>query len=262
MGHQRLGKLPAYRLLPDIIKYLVSGGVPTADLVQQVTVFTQTALTAALKDPGFNEALWLLVRIPEAAGTSNFAQALQDLGLPVTGPPLLPDLLVAYDKALEKVQRHAQSDLTDLGQMGRHAALAALAETVQDRLPGLWAPTPEDVRASVSRLQDPVQFAAMAHLFYAKFIERSVHYFIDRDLHRLVGQGRTVKSIYDLAWFETAIRRHCHEAAMIMRGFARDWLAKQRYGSKKAIKRPDMLNFSSYAVQKLRNELSARIGLT
>ena len=37
MGHQRLGKLPAHRLLPEIIRYLVTGGTPTKDLVDQVT---------------------------------------------------------------------------------------------------------------------------------------------------------------------------------------------------------------------------------
>jgi hypothetical protein len=41
MGHQRLGKLPAYRRLPDIVKYLIDGGEATADLVQQITEFSR-----------------------------------------------------------------------------------------------------------------------------------------------------------------------------------------------------------------------------
>ena len=44
MGHQRLGKLPAYRLLPEIIRYLVAGGTPTEDLVDQVTEICRDAL--------------------------------------------------------------------------------------------------------------------------------------------------------------------------------------------------------------------------
>jgi hypothetical protein len=76
MGHQRLGKLPAYRMLPDIIKYLVSGGEPTADLVDQVTEVGRNALKLALKDPVFIEALWLLVRVPQAASSGAFAEGL------------------------------------------------------------------------------------------------------------------------------------------------------------------------------------------
>jgi hypothetical protein len=150
MGHQRLGKLPAYRLLPDIVKYLVSGGTPTVDLVEQVTEAGHDALKLALKDPVFIEALWLLVRIPQAAGSGAFADELRNLGLPVAALSSLSGLLVAYDAALEKVQRRSHAGVTDLGEMARRAGLAALGEAVRDRLPGLWAPTSEDLRTAVS----------------------------------------------------------------------------------------------------------------
>jgi hypothetical protein len=57
MGHQRLGKLPAHRLLPEIVRYLVAGGTPTENLVDQVTEVGQDALKQALKDPVFIEAV-------------------------------------------------------------------------------------------------------------------------------------------------------------------------------------------------------------
>lgn len=85
MGHQRLGKLPAHRLLPEIVRYLVTGGTPTADLVDQVTEVGRDALKLALKDPVFIEALWLLLRIPQAAASDDFAREMQALGVPVAG---------------------------------------------------------------------------------------------------------------------------------------------------------------------------------
>ena len=54
MGHQRLGKLPAYRLLPDIVRYLVTGGTPTEDLVDQVTEIGKDALKEFAKKFGIN----------------------------------------------------------------------------------------------------------------------------------------------------------------------------------------------------------------
>jgi hypothetical protein len=66
MGHQRLGTLPAQRKLPEIVRFLLDGGLPTADLVDEVTDIGRDALARAAEDPVFIEALWLLARL---AGT-------------------------------------------------------------------------------------------------------------------------------------------------------------------------------------------------
>jgi hypothetical protein len=138
--------------------------------------------------------------------------------------------------------------------------LAAFGEAVRDRLPGLWAPTAEDVRASVSALKGTEQFAAMAHRFYSNFVERVIHYYIDRNLHHMVGPDRVAKSVNDLRTFNDAIRRHCDEAALIMRAFARDWLGKNHYKDGKQITKDDVRRFSGYTVEKIRLELAQRKG--
>lgn len=74
MGHQRLGKLPAHRLLPEIVRYLVAGGTPT-----------------------------------------------EDLGMADMAPATLSDVLVSYDRAIEKVQRRLHTGATDLGEIARRA---------------------------------------------------------------------------------------------------------------------------------------------
>lgn len=260
MGHQRLGKLPAHRLLPQIVRYLVTGGTPTADLVDQVTAVGQNTLKHALKDPVFVEALWLLLRIPQAASSKEFSTEMRELGMPLPALPSLTDVLVAYDTALEKVQRRSHIGITDLGEIARRAGLAAFGEAVRDHLPDLWVPTADDVRTSVSMLKSTERFAAMAHHFYANFVERVIHYYVDRDLHHLVGPSRIAKSIRDLRSFDSAIHRHCDEAALIMRAFARDWLGKNLYKDRKKITRNDVMRFSSHSVEKIRLELAERRG--
>ena len=260
MGHQRLGKLPAHRLLPEIVRYLVEGGTPTADLVDQVTQVGQDALERGLKDPVFVEALWFLIRIPQAAGTADLPNWFQELDPPLATSPSFSELLVAYDAALERVQRRSDASATDLGEMARQAGLAAFAEAVRDGLPGLWAPTAEDVRHAVATLRRPDRFAAMAHRFYANFVERVIHYYIDRNLHRMVGPGRVARSVHDLRSFDEAIRRHCDEAALIMRAFARDWLGKNHFKNGAPITRGDVRRFSGYTAQKIQAELAERRG--
>lgn len=260
MGHQRLGRLPAHRLLPEIVRYLVTGGTPTENLVRQVTEVGQDALKHALKDPVFIHALWLLVRVPQAAASKEFVTDLQKLGVSVSPSPALADILVAYDNALEGAQRRSNATTTDLGEIARQAGLAAIAETVQARLPVLWDPKPEDVRASLAALRAPERFGEVAHKFFANFVERVIHYFVDRDLHRMVGPERVARSVMDLQTFNTSIRRHCDEATLIMRAFAKDWLGKNHFHQGQQITEASVRGFAEYAVDKIRIELDQRKG--
>ena len=257
MGHQRLGKLPAHRLLPEIVKFLVEGGTPTEDLVSQVTQFGRDALTLALKDPVFINALWLLLRMPQAFASSDFPASLAELGMAKLAPTSQSDVLVIYDRALEKVQRRLHASASDLGEIARQAGLSAFGAAIQEALP-LWDPEAVDVQAAVAALKGTEQFAALAHSFYARFIERVIHYYVDRNLHNMVGAGRVVRSVHDLRAFNNAIRRHCDESALIMRTFAKEWLGKNHYRDGKQISTDDIRRFSGHAVEKMRIELEIR----
>lgn len=261
MGHQRLGTLPAHRQLPEIVRYLLDGGTPTAELVDEVTDVGRNALTHAAKDPVFLEALWLLARLPQAASSTAFAKALADLGFPARPPASLAELLAVFDNTLERVQRRFPGAGTDLGELARQAALSALAETLQPRLPTLWQPTAEDVRHCLTSLRSPEAFADLAQRFYSRWVERVIHYFIDRNLHRMIGPERATKSLHDLDAFNAAIRRHCDEASLIMRGFARDWLGKHVYRDGRMLTRGDVARFASYSAEKLHLELAQRRGM-
>lgn len=259
MGHQRLGKLPTHRYLPDIVRYLVSGGTPTGILVDQVTAVGQDALKRALKDPVFVEALWLLIKLPQAAASKDFGAALRDIGMGMKPPGSAAELIVAYDNALERVQRRSYVGATDLGDIARQAGTAALAEAVESGMP-MWSPSAVDLQASVAGLRSPEKFGALAHHFHANIVERVIHYYVDRNLHSLVGADRVVRSVHDLTTYKSAIRRHCIEAALIMRAFARDWLGKNQYRDGKDISRDDARRFSAYSIAKIGIELNNRKG--
>jgi hypothetical protein len=260
MGHQRLGKLPARRLLPEIVRYLIDGGQPTVDLVQQITEFSRDALRQAVKDPGFIEALWLLVKLPQVAAEKNGTGNGKLPGISDAMPNSVVDVLANYDLAIETVQRKSHAGLTDLGEIARQAGLSSLADSLQKELPTLWRPTAEDVQTSLAVLKGTEEFAGLAHRFFGNFVERSIHYYVDRNLHNMVGDGRVAATIADMETFSASIRRHCDEAALIMRAFARDWLGKNHYKEGKAISRSDIRQFSAYVVEKIGIELENRRG--
>ncbi len=149
--------------------------------------------------------------------------------------------------------------VSNLGDIAREAGAAALAEAVEAGMP-MWSPTAADVQASVAVLRSPEKFGALAHHFHANIVERVIHYYVDRNLHKLVGADRVARSVHDLGTYNSAIRRHCIESALIMRAFARDWLGKNQYRDGKDISRDDARRFSAFAVEKIGNELKNRKG--
>jgi hypothetical protein len=84
------------------------------DLAEAVERASDRSLADAVNDPGFVEALWLMLKIPIAAKTANFAEELAKLGLRVPADPTVTDVLAAYDQALERARIRSGRDITDL----------------------------------------------------------------------------------------------------------------------------------------------------
>jgi hypothetical protein len=260
MGHQRLGRLPASRNLPEIIGLLLEGSAATDVLVDKVTRFCGEALGRALHDPAFIEALWLSVSVPKAAAADDFRGAMAELGVPVPDFPLPIDILVGFDAALENAQRQPGAAITDLSEMARQAGLSALAGLMDDRLPTLWDVCHEDVRVTLASFAAPQRFGDLAQRFFTNFVERIIHYFVDRAMNRYVGADQIAYSLGDIGGFDDAVRRHCDEATIIMRAFAKDWLAKNVLHEGRTISRQDCRSFAAYASRKIDTELMVRSG--
>ena len=118
----------------------------------------------------------------------------------------------------------------------------------------------EDIRHSLSTLKNTDTFSDLVQRFHSRFVERIIHYYIDRNLHRMIAPDRMTKSLNDLEAFNGSIRRHCDEASLIVRAFARDWLGKNFYKEGKVLSRDDVRRFASHSVEKIRIELEQRKG--
>jgi hypothetical protein len=260
MGHQRLGKLPARRNLPAIVKYLIDGGKDSKFLVDEITKYASNALKLAVKDPVFVEALWLLIRLPQAAAEENPIQSLSKLGFDFSAITSSSDVVGQYDDALELRQRTTFDGATDLGEMGRLAGKSALYEALESALPSLWAPKAADVATSLATLSRPDRFADMTQNYFARFTSKAIRFFVDRNLQNMIGPDRLAASVNGIQAFNQSIDRHCKESALIMRGFAKDWLANNRYQLINMISQKDVRGFSAFVAQKMEKEMSLRKG--
>jgi hypothetical protein len=260
MGHVRLGRLPATRQWREVVSCLELEGFCLGALADAVARASNESLEVAMKDRAFVEALWLLIRIPQAARSHDFAAALAELGINVPANPSIADVVAGYDNAIGIVQRKAGACATDLGELAKHAGIAALYGLAREQCPSLWQPSSEDERTTVATLAAPERFAELAQRFFTHLIEHNIHYFLDREMPKHIGPDKLIHSVPDLKTFDEAIGRHCRETTIIMRTFARDWLGKNVFQSRREMTRQDVAAFAHVAFQKVRKELTVRNG--
>ncbi len=258
MGHVRLGRLPASKKWQQVVQYLADPEVDLSRLAEAVSAAAEDSLAGAAKDPGFVEAFWLLIMIPQAAREHDFASALREIGVLVPPDASITDVVAGLEAAVEKAQRRSPAEATDFGVMAKHAAVAALHSVLQERLPGLWQASTEDVRTTLASLSSPERFADMAQRFFSRLIDHNIQYFLTRETPRHVGPGKRARSLSDLTTFDQAMRRHCDETSVITRPFARDWLGNHAYHLGKKISRSEVARFGFVAFEKLRKELVVR----
>jgi hypothetical protein len=261
MGHVRLGKPPATRKWREVVALLDESEFKIDDIASAVERSSDRSLSQAVNDPGFVEALWLLLQIPVAVSERDAAAALLAIGLEVPDEPMLDDILAAFGEAVDRTRQNGGRAVTDFSLIGRNAALTALASLARDLGPSLWRATLEDQRLTLATFASGENFGELAQRFFTHVLEGHLHYFLDREIPRHIGRGGIMRSVGDTGYFEGELRRHCRESTLIMRTFARDWLGKNRFHLGKELTRKDVAGFAAFAFTKVRNELSRRSGL-
>jgi hypothetical protein len=125
----------------------------------------------ASEDPAVQFSLYLLARIPLAAGDNEFARALRDLGLHVADKPMLADIVRA---AMQAVDRHVAltGSRTDFGEIAELSAAEAMHAVVGRELTGLFTVTPEDTKRALAGFATVKQFSVLARDFFARLIRR------------------------------------------------------------------------------------------
>ncbi|HVV16077.1 MAG TPA: hypothetical protein VHH90_02650 [Polyangia bacterium] len=255
MGHVRLGHLPRTRGWRAVIDLLNEGGDAGA-IADAASAAGHTGLEAAKRDPGVAESLFLLTQLPIAAKHDNFAAALRHVGVPVTDRPGLFELTSAISEALDSRLRGRAK--TDLGEMAGLAAVETVTHFVGARLPSLFEADSDDVRAAVGSMSTEKNFGMLTRAFFARFSERYLTYFLSRELSAHVGPGERFQQIDDHSDFNSALRRHCYEAARIVEQFAGEWFSKASWQKDVSLARTR--RFAAVAITKLRAEFSRREG--
>jgi hypothetical protein len=255
MGHVRLGILPKSRKWAKVVDELDLGAS-----VDGIAALSADAAEAGLKkassDPIFLHSFWLLTQIPLAARGPDFVGELRRLGVPVADRPGLIDVVSAVTAAIDDHAR-MRGGRTDLGEMAQMAAVESITALVGPSLPSLFGPTSEEVQRAIGRLASGDRFSGLAREFFARLTQRSLGYYLSRELNRHIGDGKRFATDTARARFDQALDQHCREASLIVEAFAGGWYGKNVYQGGGLT--PDAIRkFAPVAFRKIRAELGKR----
>ncbi len=253
MGHVRLGNLPHSKRWEEVVAQL-GAGFDAAAIAAAAGHAAETQLVRGSADPAFQRAFWLLTQIPLAARGPDFAADLARLGITVPAQPGLLDVVAGLTTALDNSVR-VSGRRSDFGEMAQLAAAETLADLAGRELPSLFGASPADAKRAIGRYASGQEFSRLARSFFARLLQRSLDYYLSRELNRHVG----VRFANDRARaaFDEGLRRHCHETTRIIGEFAGGWYGKRVYQGP-GIRQADIEDFAGVAFRKLRAELVKR----
>lgn len=253
MGHIRLGELPRTRKWSQVVA-LLEGGAGTAQVANATINAAEKEIRSAGQDKGVVETVWLLSRLPLAARSDNFAEALRNCGLSVSDSPGLMEIIGAVSDVIDSRMPNCKGR-TDLGEMAQMAAAETLTAVIGGRTQSLFGTTPDDVRNAFSKLATNKQFSSFAKDFFARLTNKCLNYFLSRELSHHIGEKERFPTLSQQAEFTEALETHCKESARIVEEFSGGWFSKKNWEKGGDISRQDIAAFTGYAMTKLTAEL-------
>lgn len=255
MGHNTLGVIPGSRSWRRVAS-LLEGAATTADVIAQSAKAAENDMLRASNDPVFVEAVRLLLNIPLAARSDDFAGALRSAGLTASGKPELFDLLAAAVERLDQVARDARCR-TDLGELAARSMTSTLSELIGGAAPGLFGTTPEDVQAIARRLSWSKGVAELSRQFFGTLVGQTLSYWLDRTLADHVGDGRRFPTAAERHAFETELDHYTAEASRIIKEFSGGWYGKTLH-ARGSFGTSEAAQFGAVCLKKITQELRRR----
>jgi hypothetical protein len=252
MGHIRLGwGLPQTRRWVQVVE-LLDSNADVAAVAAATLDAARKGLEHASDDAALVQSFWLLTQLPRCARDLNYTEALEQVGVNVSGAPSLIGLLGAFSDAVDAHVRQT-GGRTDLGEMAQMSAAESLAADI-GRSKSLFGTTSEDVQRSLARLVRPKGFSILARDFFARLTERYLAYFLSRELSKHIGQDQRFPDLAARSAFNEALSLHCRQASRIIKEFSEEWFSSTAFET--GITRENASGFIHVALRKIQDEVA------
>ena len=253
MGHERVGALPHTKRWRDVVGQLAeSSGSPedVAAIASDILENVRVQLRKIHTDDGVVAAFQFLVALTKSASSEGQVEASLSPRIDFAGSPSTLRLIGQLRSWVE-----AQGGSREYGDIAAKASADAISLwSSQQSMQGSLFTGPGDPREIWQRADNGAGFCEVSRLFFSKFTERYLNYFLEREASASMG------SISDRDRLATQLREHvdgvskfAFETSRITQSFAAGWFnihARDRYPSI-----DESRGFLSLAFGKMREEL-------
>lgn len=251
MGHERVGRLPRTRRWRSVVA-AIAGAVDHPEAVTRIADSTLSNVRDRLKhieqDTGVRAALQYLIALAHSAVRHEAA----DIALPDLSSN--PSTARIANGLCDWVDVHRGSP--EYAELAKQAASDAIAlwSSPQATQAELF-PEQLDVRTRWREAATAAGFSRLAREFFARFTERYLRYFLDRE------SSAALESVPDSARFNAQlseqldlVARHAFETSKITQSFSAGWYS--RYAKDSLPSDRQLKAFLRLSFQKIREELA------
>lgn len=252
MGHERVGALPRSKEWRRVVDEIGASSF-NRDVAPSIASATlqnvRRRLDAIQDDTGFRAAFSYIL----ALSTSRLAGVSADVGYPRIDLGTNPSVLTLAHQMSSWVDEHATS--REYAELAKRAAADAMAYWTKRRQEQGELFASGATAAQVwGDAGDGAAFSDICRVFFGKFVERYLRYFLDREASSVLPTVEAREQFGDnLQRHVDLLATHAFESTKIAQSFAAGWFNKNARAS-----RPDeqtIASFLSYALSKLRQEI-------
>lgn len=248
MGHIRTGVLPKSQKWKDIVQQIAGSDVSETEvavIAQNTIQNVRSQFRHIVRDNGVLAAFQFLVHLAVASREENPQTWLSKIGIKIPDNPTPLSFAQAVSTWVEP-----QIDSIEYSEIAHRAAGDAISNWYREHQPttGSLFQSLEDPFEVWRKAANGAGFCELSRLFFAKFTQRYLAYFLDREASSALGDfSKQLEKHVD------TISLHAFETAKITQSFAAGWFNK--FANEGVPSEKEIGRFFASALGKMRDAL-------
>lgn len=253
MGHERVGALPHTQCWEDVVAEIADAASIDGDvsgLANATLKNVRSRLLAVHTDTGFVASFQFILGLVLSASP---AVDRTSLGVLAINLDVNPSPLKLAHALAQYVAKHQQSP--EYAELARKAAVDVISAWTETNTRQLsFMGEHEQAQEIWRKASNSRGFCEVARLFFSKFVERYLNYFICREASSHLAKTESRERLARrLSNHLEGVSHHAFETAKITQSFAAGWYS--RYARDGMPEQEKISRFLSHSVGKLREEL-------